>query len=129
MSTHGTESGRRTGWLMISTILIEAWDLYSISFLLIFIKKDFHPSASMLGIGEVVAMAVITVMYLAGIDHSTLWRVGLALGALPALALLLGRLHVPDTALWLIQRGRFRQAKKVSLEMFGDPLDMLPDED
>ncbi|MFL6051932.1 MAG: MFS transporter [Actinoallomurus sp.] len=225
MSTHGTESGRRTGWLMISTILIEAWDLYSISFLLIFIKKDFHPSASMLGlasaavqagallgavlggwvsdrlgrrkvflgtmvlfvvlavaqgfatniwqlvvirfflgfplgsdissgyayimetmpkgkrevmgnrwqgmfgIGEVVAIAVITVMYLAGIDHSTLWRVGLALGALPALALLLGRLHVPDTALWLIQRGRFRQAKKVSLEMFGDPLDMLPDED
>jgi MFS family permease len=225
MSTHGTESGRRTGWLMISTILIEAWDLYSISFLLIFIKKDFHPSTDMLGlasaavqagallgavlggwisdrlgrrkvfigtmvlfvilavaqgfatniwqlvvirfllgfplgsdissgyayimetmpkgkrevmgnrwqgmfgIGEVVAIAVITVMYLAGIDHSTLWRVGLAFGALPALALLFGRLHVPDTALWLIQRGRFRQAKKVSMEMFGDPLDMLPDED
>src|SRR5205807_10241393 len=36
---------------------------------------------------------------------------------------------VPDTTLWLIQRGTFRQAKKVSQEMFGDPLEMLPDED
>jgi len=35
MDQQGTDSGRRTGWLMISTILIEAWDLYSISFLLI----------------------------------------------------------------------------------------------
>ena len=38
LSMEGTRSGTRTGWLMISTILIEAWDLYSISFLLIFLK-------------------------------------------------------------------------------------------
>jgi hypothetical protein len=31
MNAQGTTSGRRTGWVMISTILIEAWDLYSIS--------------------------------------------------------------------------------------------------
>jgi MFS family permease len=50
MNAQGTSSGTRTGWLMISTILIESWDLYSISFLLIFIKDEFHPSASMLGL-------------------------------------------------------------------------------
>src|SRR5882757_8837282 len=225
MDQQGTDSGRRTGWLMISTILIEAWDLYSISFLLIFLKAQYHPSSSLLGltsaavqggallgalaggwisdrlgrrkvfigtmvmfivlaiaqsfsvnmwmlcgirfllgfplgsdissgyayimetmprgkrevmgnrwqgmfgIGEVTAIAVVTIMYLTGIDHDLLWRIGLALGAVPAAVLLIGRLKVPDTALWLIQHGRFRQAKQVSLQMFDDPLDMLPDED
>jgi hypothetical protein len=27
----GTESSRKGGWMMISTILIEAWDLYAIA--------------------------------------------------------------------------------------------------
>jgi MFS family permease len=225
MQSQGTDSGRRTGWLMISTILIEAWDLYSISFLLIFLKSEYHPSSSLLGltsaavqagaligaiaggwisdrlgrrkvfigtmimfivlaigqafapnmwvlcgirlllgfplgsdissgyayimetmprgkrevmgnrwqgmfgIGEVVAIAVVTTMYLTGIDHDLLWRIGLALGAVPAAILLIGRLGVPDTTLWLIQHGRFREAKKVSQKMFNDPLEMLPDED
>jgi MFS family permease len=225
LARHGTDAGRRTGWLMISTILIEAWDLYAISFLLLFVKADLNPSASMLGLasgavqlgaligavcggwfadrfgrrkvfittmalfvvlalaqsfvtsmwelvlvrfllglplgsdistgyayimetmpkgkrevmgnrwqgmfglGEIAAIAVVTGLYLSGMDHSLLWRIGLGLGALPALALLIGRLDVPDTALWLIQRGKFRQAKAVARKMFGDDLPMLPDED
>jgi MFS family permease len=225
LNAHGTASGRRTGWVMISTILIEAWDLYSISFLLIFIKDEFHPSALMLGLasasvqlgalfgtlcggwladrfgrrpmflttmvlfivlalaqgfvtdmwqlvvlrfllgfplgsdiatgytyimetmprrqreimgsrwqgmfglGEIAAIVAITIMYLAGMGHGLLWRVALALGALPALILLLHRLRVPDTVGSLIQRGRFRQAKQVARTMFGDELAMLPDED
>ena len=52
LNQEGTTSGRRAGWLMISTILIEAWDLYSISFLLLFIKDDLHPSAAMLGLAS-----------------------------------------------------------------------------
>lgn len=225
LSKQGTDTGRRTGWLMISTILIEAWDLYSISFLLLFVKDDLNPSAAMLGLasgavqlgaligalgggwvadrigrrkvfiitmalfvvlalsqsfvtsmwqlvlvrfllgiplgsdistgyayimetmpkgkrevmgnrwqgmfglGEIAAIAVITVMYLSGMDHGLLWRIGLGLGALPALALLVGRLDVPDTALWLVQRGKFKQAKVVAEKMFNDDLEMLPDED
>ena len=225
LGRQGTDAGRRAGWLMISTILIEAWDLYAISFLLLFIKDDLHPGAAMLGLasaavqlgaligavcggwfadrfgrravfvttmvlfvvlclgqslvtsmwqlvvvrfllglplgsdistgyayimetmpkgkrevmgnrwqgmfglGEIAAIAVITVMYLGGVDHSLLWRVGLGLGALPALALLIGRMDVPDTALSLIQQGRFRQAKAVARKMFDDDLEMLPDED
>ncbi len=224
LDREGTNSGRKAGWMMISTILIEAWDLYAISFLLIFVKNDLHPSAAMLGLaaaavqggaligamlggfvadrfgrkkvfittmilfiilaaaqgftqsmwelvvirfllgiplgsdisngytyimesmpkgkreamgnrwqgmfglGEVASIAIITVMYLSGMDHHVLWRVGLALGAVPALVLLVGRLDLPDTVASLIHRGRFADAKKVALEMFDEPLDMLPDE-
>jgi hypothetical protein len=72
---------------------------------------------------------VITAMYVAGIDHSVLWRVGLALGAVPALVLLLARLDLPETPMSLLHRGQFRKAKQVSQQLFDDPLDMLPDED
>jgi MFS family permease len=224
LSMEGTQSGTRTGWLMITTILIEAWDLYSISFLLVFIKNEFKPDAALLGlasasvqlgallgaviggwaadrlgrrmvflttmalfvvlaitqafahnmwelviirfflgvplgsdiasgytyimesmpkgkrevmgnrwqgmfgIGEVACIIVVTIMFLSGMDHGLLWRIGLALGAVPALILFLMRLDIPDTALSLIQAGKFKQAKKVAKQMFNDPLDMLPDE-
>lgn len=225
MNQQGTASGQRVGWLMILTILIEAWDLYSIGFLLVFIKPEFHASPAMVGLasgavqlgavfgtllggwiadrlgrkrvfiatmimfivlalaqgfvtniwqlvlirfllgfplgsdissgyayimeamprgrrevmgnrwlamfalGEVLAALVTTAMFLAGMPHNILWRVGLALGAVPALLLLTGRLRISDTALSLIQRGKFRQAKEVARKMFGDDLDMLPNED
>jgi MFS family permease len=58
-----------------------------------------------------------------------LWRIGLGLGAIPALILFLMRLDIPDTALSLIQSGKFKQAKKVAQQIFNDPLEMLPDED
>lgn len=58
-----------------------------------------------------------------------IWRVTLGLGALPALIILLMRHDLPETAVWLIRHGRFKEAKKVSLTMFGDPLDMQPDHD
>src|SRR5260221_11124465 len=52
LSMQGTQTGTRTGWLMITTILIEAWDLYSISFLLVFIKDEFKPDAALLGLAS-----------------------------------------------------------------------------
>src|SRR4051794_10997573 len=220
----GTASSRRGGWMMISTILIEAWDLYAISFLLIFIKREYDPSAIelglataavqggaligaliggyvadqlgrkrvfiltmilfivlaivqgfsqniwdliiirfligiplgsdisngyayimesmpkgkreqmgsrwqfMFGVGEVLSIVVVTIMYVSGMDHDLLWRVALALGAVPALILLLARLNLPETPLSLLQRGQFVKAKQVSTELFNDPLDMLPNE-
>ncbi len=83
----------------------------------------------MFGLGEVACIIVVTIMYLGGMDHGLLWRIGLALGAVPALILLLMRLDVPETALSLIQAGKFKQAKKVAKDMFNDPLDMLPDDE
>jgi MFS family permease len=221
----GTASSNRGGWMMIATILIEAWDLYAISFLLIFIKTEYNPTAVelglataavqggalvgallgglvadrlgrkrvfiltmilfivlaaaqgfstniwdliiirfllgiplgsdiangyayimesmskgtrekmgtrwqfMFGLGEVFAIVVITIMYISGIDHSVLWRVGLALGAVPAVILLLARLDLPETPLSLLHRGQFVKAKEMSQKLFDDPLDMLPNED
>ena len=34
-------NGQRVGWLMIASILVEAWDLYSIAFVLIFLRHIF----------------------------------------------------------------------------------------
>jgi MFS family permease len=46
----GTASSNRGGWMMIATILIEAWDLYAISFLLVFISAEYHPTPAQLGL-------------------------------------------------------------------------------
>ncbi|MFK0165121.1 MFS transporter [Rhizobium sp. NPDC090279] len=220
-----TISSTQGGWMMIATILIEAWDLYAIAFVLIFIKADFNPTAAQLGLaaaavqggaligallggiladyfgrkkvfigtmvlfivlaiaqafvrdiwelilirfligiplgsdisngyayimesmskgkreqmgsrwqfmfgaGEVISIIVITLMYVAGMDHSLLWRIALALGAVPAVILLIWRLDLPETPLSLLQRGQFVKAKQVSKRLFDDPLDMLPNED
>ena len=221
----GTASSTQGGWMMIATILIEAWDLYAIAFVLIFIKTDFNPTPAqlglvaaavqggalvgallggifadrfgrkkvfigtmvlfivlalaqafvrdiwdliivrlligiplgsdisngyayimesmskgkreqmgsrwqfMFGLGEVFSILVITLMYAMGMDHSLLWRIALALGAVPAAILLLGRLNLPETPLSLLQRGQFMKAKQVSKQLFNDSLDMLPNQD
>ncbi|MDQ4502908.1 MFS transporter [Sinomonas sp. ASV322] len=225
LNKNGTASSRRGGWMMIATILIEAWDLYALSFVLVFIKAEYKPTdfelgfltagvqggallgailggyiadrlgrkrvfvltmvlfivlaiaqgfshsvwdliimrvligiplgsdisngyayimesmskgarermgsrwQGMFGIGEVISIVVITIMYVTGMDHAILWRVALVIGALPAVFLLLARLDLPETPLYLIQRGRFVKAKEVSLKLFNEPLDMLPNQD
>jgi len=225
LNKQGTASSNRGGWMMIATILIEAWDLYAISFVLVFIKAEYNPSSTqlglataavqggaligaliggfvadrlgrkrvfiltmvlfillaiaqgfsqsiwdliiirfliglplgsdiangyayimesmskgkrevmgarwqfMFGLGEVFSIIVITIMYETGMDPQILWRVALALGAVPAFILLLARLNLPETPMSLLQRGQFIKAKQVSQELFNDPLDMLPNED
>ena len=223
--TNYNPKGNRVGWLMLSSILVEAWDLYSIAFVLVFIKDQYHPDPLLLGlaaagtqggalagaliggwlsdkigrrvmflatmvlfivlallqafvtsvgwlvvvrfllgvplgsdisngytyimesmpkgqrevmgnrwqfmfaVGEVLTLAVIAVFLLADVDHELVWRITLGLGAVPALVILLMRHDLPETAVWLIRHGRFKEAKQVSSQMYGDPLDMLPDED
>jgi MFS family permease len=217
--------GNRVGWLMMSSILVEAWDLYSIAFVLVFIRDQYHPDPLLLGlaaagtqggavfgallggwlsdkigrrvmflatmimfiifalvqafvtsvgwlvvvrlilgiplgsdisngytyimdsmpkgkrevmgnrwqfmfaIGEVLTLAVIALFLIIDMPHELVWRVTLGLGAVPAFIILVMRHDLPETAVWLIRHGRFREAKKVSMQMYGDPLPMLPDED
>lgn len=217
--------GSRIGWLMMSSILIEAWDLYSIAFVLIFISQQYHPSALLLGlaaagtqggavvgalvggwltdrlgrrvmflstmimfiifafaqafvssvawlavvrlilglplgsdisngyayimdtmpkgerevmgnrwqfmfaIGQVITLAVVTLFILSGMPHELIWRVTLGLGVVPAAIILALRHDLPETAVWLVRRGRFREAKLVAARQFDDNLDMLPDHD
>ena len=223
--TQYNPAGNRVGWLMMSSILVEAWDLYSIAFVLIFIKEQYHPNDFLLGlaaagtqggalvgailggwladrigrrvmflstmilfiilaiaqafvssvemlvlvrfalgvplgsdisngytyimdsmpkgrrevmgnrwqfmfaVGEVLTLAVIAIFILLNLSHEMIWRVTLGLGALPAAIILILRHDLPETAVWLIRRGRFREARAVAKKMFNDDLPMLPNED
>ena len=217
--------GSRIGWLMMASILVEAWDLYSIAFVLIFISQQFHPGPLLLGlaaaatqggavvgallggwladkvgrrvmflstmimfiifavaqafvpnvvwlvivrlilgmplgsdiangyayimesmrkgdrevmgnrwqfmfaVGQVLTLAVVTIFIVSQMPHELIWRVTLGLGAVPAFIILVMRHDLPETAVWLIRRGRFRAAKQVAMDLFGDSLDMLPNND
>ncbi len=223
--TNYNPSGNKIGWLMMASILVEAWDLYSIAFVLVFIRDQYHPDPLLLGlaaagtqggaligallggwlsdrigrrimflatmilfiilalaqafvtsvwllvvirfflgiplgsdisngytyimesmpkgerevmgnrwqfmfaVGEVLTLAVIAVFIVADMDHELIWRVTLGLGAVPAAIILLMRHDLPETAVWLIRNGRFREAKQVAMRLYSDPLKMLPDED
>ncbi len=83
----------------------------------------------MFAVGEVLTLAVVAVFLVTNIDHELVWRITLGLGALPALIILLMRHDLPETAVWLIRHGRFREAKQVSMSMYSDNLAMLPDQD
>src|ERR1700709_1800594 len=48
--SHYNPKGNRVGWLMMSSILVEAWDLYSIAFVLVFIREQYHPDPWLLGL-------------------------------------------------------------------------------
>ena len=217
--------GSRVGWLMMASILVEAWDLYSIAFVLIFINQQYHPNPLLLGlaaagtqggavigaiaggwlsdkigrrvmflatmamfivlalaqafvtsvgwlvlvrfvlgvplgsdisngytyimesmrkgerevmgnrwqfmfaVGEILTLMVIAVLLIANLPHELVWRVTLGLGAVPAFIILVLRHDLPETAMWLIRQGRFREAKQVSMDMYNDPLEMLPNQD
>jgi MFS family permease len=217
--------GNRVGWLMMASILVEAWDLYSIAFVLIFVREQYNPGPLELGlaaagtqggaligaliggwmsdkigrrwmflgtmtlfvvlalaqafvsnmmwliivrfllgiplgsdistgytyimesmakgqrevmgnrwqfmfaVGEVLTLGVIALFLVFDVNHEIVWRVVLGLGALPALIILFLRHDVPETAVWLVQKGRFKEAKAVAQQMYNDNLAMLPDHD
>jgi MFS family permease len=83
----------------------------------------------MFAIGQVLTMAVIAVFLIFDLNHEMLWRDTLWLGAEPALIILVLRHDLPETAIWLIRQGRLRESKQVAVQMYIDPLDMLPDAD
>jgi MFS family permease len=83
----------------------------------------------MFAVGQVLALAIIAVFIVVDLPHDVIWRVTLGLGAVPAAIIFYLRHDLPETAIWLIRRGRFREAKQVTASMYGDHLDMLPDED
>jgi len=83
----------------------------------------------MFAVGEVIAIAIIAVFIILELPPELIWRVTLGLGALPAAIIFIMRYNLPETAIWLIRRGRFREAKLVSAQMYNDSLDFVPDHD
>jgi predicted MFS family arabinose efflux permease len=217
--------GNYIGVLMLASLFVEAWDYYSIAFVLVFVREQFQPTASLLGLtaaavqagavigalvggwltdklgrrimfmasialfivlalaqafstsmamlllirfilgiplgadvttgytyimeylppgrrevmgnrwqvmfagGQVVCALVVVALLFADMPHDLLWRVVLGLGAVPALIILLMRSELPETAIWLVRQGRFREAKVVAQRMYNDNLAMLPNTD
>ena len=83
----------------------------------------------MFAVGEVLTLAVIAVFLIADLPKEMIWRITLGLGALPAAVIFYLRHDLPETAVWLVRHGRFREAKQVAASMYGDHLEMLPNED
>jgi MFS family permease len=83
----------------------------------------------MFAVGEVLTLAVIALFLILDLNHELIWRVTLGLGAVPALVILILRHDLPETAVWLVRQGRFREAKEVAARMYDDQLDMLPNHD
>src|SRR6201987_870532 len=48
--TNYSPKGNKVGWLMMASILVEAWDLYSIAFVLIFVREQYNPGPLELGL-------------------------------------------------------------------------------
>ena len=155
--------GNWVGWLMMASILVEAWDLYSIAFVLVFIREQYHPEPLLLGlaaagtqggavigallggwlvvvrfilgvplgsdistgytyimesmpkgdrevmgnrwqfvfaVGEVLTLAVIALFIVSRMPSEWIWRLALALGAVPAAVILFLRHDLPETAIW-----------------------------
>ncbi len=58
--------GNYIGILMLASLFVEAWDFYSISFVLIFVREQFHPAASLLGLTAAAVQAGAVVGALLG---------------------------------------------------------------
>jgi MFS family permease len=83
----------------------------------------------MFAVGAVAATIMVLAFLMIGAPHGLVWRLVLGFSAVPAIVLYFFRRNLPETAVWLVERGRFREAKKVTGRMYGDSLEMLPDND
>jgi hypothetical protein len=63
--------GNKVGWLMMASILIEAWDLYSIAFVLIYIKAQYNPDPLLLGLAAAGTQGGALVGALVGVGSRT----------------------------------------------------------
>ncbi|MBB5642886.1 sugar porter (SP) family MFS transporter [Cryobacterium roopkundense] len=67
----------------------------------------------MIVIGQLAAFVVNAVIGTVWSDHEGVWRYMLAVAALPAVALLIGMMRVPESPRWLISQGRVDDALTV----------------
>ncbi len=217
----------RAGWLMITALLIESWDIYSMAYILSHLKEVFNPSPWLLGFtaagtqfgaiigallggwltdrlgrrkvflgsmimfatcailqgfapdmmwlavircfagipvgadvangftymmeilpkgkreimanrwqfmfacGIIGAILLVTVLEILDTPATLIWRLVLAFPAIPAIILLFLRRELPETPTWLVERGKFREARTTAKEYYGSGIldDILPDED
>ncbi|KZX20636.1 sugar porter family MFS transporter [Rathayibacter tanaceti] len=67
----------------------------------------------MIVVGQLSAFVINAIIGTVWAEHGSVWRYMLAVSALPATALLLGMLRVPESPRWLISKGRTEEALAV----------------
>ena len=68
-------------------------------------------------IGQLLAFAINAVIGTVWGDHAGVWRYMLAVAALPAIALFVGMLQMPESPRWLISKGRHDEALGVLMQV------------
>ena len=221
----GAVKGVIIGWIMILSVLVQAWDFFSAGFVLHFLEVLYHPSPLLLGIeaagpfvggaigaliggylvdklgrrylfiGDMIAMTVLAalqaiapnmilltsirialgvplgidipiaftyimelvpagrreimgnayqlayagglvlagvgaiILTIAHVPPNIFWRVQLSFGAVLAFIVLMLRLNIPETPIWLLDDGHVKKAKAIAKSLYNVDLDMIPDED
>ena len=221
----GAKKGIIIGWIMILSVLVQAWDFFSASYILNYLDVLFHPSTLLLGIeaagpfvggavggliggylvdkfgrrplflGDMIAMTVLAalqavapnmawltviriglgvplgidipiaftyimelvpagrreilgnsyqlayagglvlagvgaiILTIAQVPANIFWRVQLSFGSVLAFIVLILRLNVPETPIWLLGDGHVKRAKAMAKSLYNIDLDMIPDED
>jgi len=67
----------------------------------------------MIVIGQLAAFIVNAIIFTVWGEHESVWRYMLAVAAIPAIALFVGMLGVPESPRWLVSKGRDEEAGKV----------------
>ena len=75
-------------------------------------------------LGATVAAVVGYCLY--GVEDGWKWMLGSAV--VPCIILLIGRHDIPESPMWLAQKGRIREAEEVVHRVFGDDVELEPEE-
>lgn len=78
------------------------------------------------GAGDTLSAVTALLLILYFVPPEFAWRIVLALGGLWAFIIFLFRLKVPESVIWLIAQGKFKDAKELAKRTIGDELAMLP---
>jgi MFS family permease len=79
--------------------------------------------------GDLTSALVALILLELLVPPTIAWRIVLGLGAVWAIIILILRSRVPESVMWLVKQGKFREAKRLAQKYLNDPLSMLPDMD
>ena len=87
----------------------------------------------MFALGIIAAILLVTTLVALDVHPDMIWRIVLAVPAIPACLLLFMRRELPETPAWFVERGRFIEAKQASRDYYGEQDgrlldDILPNE-
>lgn len=82
----------------------------------------------MFSLGIIAAILLVTCLIAIGVHNDMIWRIVLAVPAIPALILLFLRRELPETPAWFVERGRFREARATARSYYGEKEGVLLDD-